>query len=97
MFNEGRIDVIDQLMAPNYQEHNPMPNQGPGLRGFKELISGFRTAFPDIQITVEDLISEGDRVVGRLTSKGTHKGDFMGMAATGKQFNCRPSAIMGHI
>ena len=67
-------------------DHNPPPTTKPGLEGMKEMFHMFFNAFPDIHIEVEDLIAEGDTVVMRATTTGTHQGDFMGIPATGKRF-----------
>lgn len=85
VFNKGNMAVINELLAPNLVEHNPFPGYPPGLEGFKQGVAAFRKGFPDLHITVDDLIAEGDKVVIRSTMSGTHKGDFMGTPATGKQ------------
>ena len=86
-FSKGNLDVIDELIDPNMIEHSQVPGQEPGLDGFKKLVTMFRTTFPDLQSTVEDLIAEGGMVVGRMTTSGTHRGEFMGMAPTNKRFS----------
>lgn len=85
VFNQGKLGTADELGA-GYIEHSPIPGQGPGIEGFKQMVQMFRGAFPDLRVTLEDLIAEGDRVVGRMTTSGTHKGQFMGLAPTGKRF-----------
>ena len=84
VFNQGKLATADEL-GTGYVEHSPMPGQGPGIEGFKQMVQMFRDAFPDLQIRIEDLIAEGDRVVGRMTTSGTHRGTFMGLAPTGKR------------
>ena len=66
-------------------EHSPLPGQAPGAEGLKQIMGMFFAAFPDLHGTIEDEITEGDKLVQRMTSRGTHKGDFMGIAPTGKQ------------
>ena len=67
-------------------DHNPVdPNIPPGIEGIKQTVPMFRTAFPDLQFNIVDLIAEGDKVVSRLTIQATHKGEFMGISPTGKQ------------
>jgi predicted ester cyclase len=61
-----------------------MPGQAAGPEGLKQMSTMMRTAFPDLQVTTEDLIGEGDKVVGRFTARGTHRGEFMGAAPTNK-------------
>lgn len=85
-FNAGRLDVTDELVASDYVGHDPsLPEDVHGPAGVRELIAGYRAAFPDIQVTIEDQIADGDRVVTRWRATGTHKGELMGMPATGKQ------------
>jgi steroid delta-isomerase-like uncharacterized protein len=83
-WNEGNIAVIDQLYAPDYIQHEPPPETVNSSDDLKQYVSMFLAAFPDLHHTIEDLIAEGDKVVWRLNSKGTHKGPFMGIPATGK-------------
>jgi len=83
--NQGNSDVADELFVTNYVNHSIPPGQPQGLAGEKQFIATFRTAFPDIQFTIEDLIAEGDKVVGRVTWRGTHKGELMGIHPTGKK------------
>ena len=85
-FNAGRLDVAEELVASDFVGHDPsLPEEVRGPAGLKELIAGYRTAFPDIHVTIEDQIADGDRVVTRWSAKGTHQGELMGMPATGKQ------------
>ena len=75
-FGTGDLSTFDEVIAPQYVEHNPAPGQGPGPEGMKQLATMMRTAFPDLQVTVEDLIAEGDKVVARWTFTGTQQGDL---------------------
>ncbi len=85
-FNQGRLDVTEELVASDYVGHDPsLPEEVRGPAGVKEVIAGYRAAFPDIQVTIEDQIAEGDLVVTRWRATGTHQGELMGMPATGKQ------------
>ena len=86
-FSQGNYDVFDELVADNFQNHDPSapPDLPPGREGLKELARFYRTAFPDAQVTVEDQIAEGDRVVTRYSARGTHQGDFAGIPATGRE------------
>ena len=83
-WNKGNLAVVDQLYAPEYVQHEPPPETVNSSEALKQYVSMFLSAFPDLYLTVEDLIVEGDKVVWRLNSKGTHKGPFMGIPATGK-------------
>ena len=84
VFNAGKIELIDELFAPNFVDHDPS-NPLPGLDGVRQLVSMYRGAFPDLRLTVEDEITEGDKVVTRFTGRGTHKGPLMGIPPTGKR------------
>jgi len=83
-WNKGNLAVIDQLYAPNYVEHGLQPETVNSSEALKQEVGMFLTGIPDLHFTIEDLIAEGDKVVWRLNSKGTHKGTFMGIPATGK-------------
>ena len=81
--NEHKVDAIDHLFSANFRHHFPPPAR-PGLAGFKDVGRMMNGAFPDVVVTEEDLIVTTDRVVERSSAKGTHRGDFMGNAPTGK-------------
>ncbi len=83
--NKGNFAAVDELVAINFIDHNAPPEISPGPEGIKQTFTMFRNAFPDLNVTVEDMIAEGDKVVARITLRGTHKGEFMGIAPTGKQ------------
>jgi predicted ester cyclase len=82
--NQNKPDVFDELIASTYVNYN-FPAPAPGVEGFKMVIGLFRAAFPDIQITLEEELAEGDKVSTRGYFTGTHTGDFQGIPATGKQ------------
>ena len=84
-FNKKNLAIIDELIAPNCVEHNAFPGQAPGIEGVKQTIGMFLAAFPDMRVTVDDMIAEGDKVAVRYSGRGTHRGELMGIAATGKQ------------
>jgi steroid delta-isomerase-like uncharacterized protein len=76
--------TIDDIFLPDVHIRTPLPVQSPGAQAIKEVFVRLHHAFPDLHVTVEDLIEEGDRVVGRNSIKGTHRGEYMGFSATGK-------------
>jgi len=84
--SKGNLDLIDQLVDPNVVEHDELP---PGLtpdrEGVKQFFAMFRSAFPDLRFQIEDLLADGDRVAARVTVSGTHRGEFAGLAPTGKE------------
>ena len=79
----GKLDVVDELIGPDYVNHDFPDAAGP--QGFKHMIATFRAAFPDLVFKVEEVIGEGDRLASRGTWRGTHRGTFMGLPATGRQ------------
>lgn len=81
--NQNRLEVFDELIGDTYINHN-FPAPAPGREGFKQVIAMFRSAFPDLHVTIEDQVAEGDRVAARGRMAGTHRGEFMGIPATGK-------------
>jgi steroid delta-isomerase-like uncharacterized protein len=83
--SEGKTEVIDELCSQDFVDHNPLPGTSPDLAGIKDFVAQIRAAFPDLQMTADDLIVEGDRLAVRSTMRGTHEGDFMGIPATGKK------------
>jgi predicted ester cyclase len=88
IFNaKGNLDAAaEEIYAPNYMSHQPAGNEDlRGLEAIKQFAAGLRRAFPDLQITIEDQIAEGDKVVTRLSSRGTHRGELWGIAPTGRE------------
>jgi steroid delta-isomerase-like uncharacterized protein len=83
-FNAGDLDEAGSVFAPNAVIHNSGAPDPLDLEGFKQFGGVFRTAFPDGKLTIEDLIVEGDKVVSRITYRGTQTGDMMGIPPTGK-------------
>lgn len=82
-----RIDVLDDFLAPNYKRYLSPLTEPLSLGGQKQRLAGFLTAFPDVQLKVEDLVADGDRVAFRSTMQGTHQGVFQGLQPTGKKFS----------
>lgn len=86
IWNLGALDVVDEVISGEYLGYIPaMPEPVHGTEGFKQLILMYRTGYPDVHVSVDDLIAEGDRVVARWTSRGINTGDLMGMPATGRE------------
>jgi steroid delta-isomerase-like uncharacterized protein len=85
VFNQGNVNAIDELVAPDFIEHEELPPGIPTDReGVKQLSIMLRSAFPDLKATIDDVLAEGDKVVARMTWTGTQKGEFMGIPPTGK-------------
>ena len=88
LWNQGDLAVADQILTPDYAAHDPgTPGRGerPGPAGEQQVVQMYRTVFPDLYFTVEDQITEGDKVVVRWISHGTHRGELLGLAPTGRQ------------
>jgi steroid delta-isomerase-like uncharacterized protein len=77
-------NTIDELVEPDAQIRTPLPIEATGAQILKEVFGRLHRAFPDLRVTVEDVIAEGDKVVGRNSVTGTHQGEYMGIPPTGK-------------
>lgn len=82
---QGNIDVIDEISAEDIIDHSPL-GEIQGRDELKEQAKYLLSAFGDFSATVEDIIAEGDTVAMRVTLRGTHEGEFMGIEPTGKEF-----------
>ena len=86
VWNRGNMSVLDELMAPEFVDHDPgVPGLPAGREGVGQWVTMVREAFPDVHFTIDDQIAEGDHVVTRWTARGTQRGAFMGIPASGKQ------------
>jgi predicted ester cyclase len=82
--NTGDLALLDKFVAPGYTEHS----EGfQGVEPFKQQVAAFRAAFPDLRVSIEELLIDGDRFASRTTVTGTHTSDLMGMPATGKRIS----------
>ena len=90
--NQGQIDSSAQFVWEDVVEQVPFPGQGPGIDGLKDVFGGFRAGFPDIHFAIEEQIVEGDKVLSRFEWTGTHRGEFLGVPATG-----RPVKVWGMV
>jgi steroid delta-isomerase-like uncharacterized protein len=85
-FNSGNLAVVDELVAPEFVNHDAaLPEPTRGIEGAKANITAYREAFPDLRLTIEQQLAEGEFVTTRWSARGTHQGELMGMAPTGKQ------------
>lgn len=95
VISEGNLDLIDELVSPDFVEHEVFPGlPTTGPEAPKAFFRLFRAAFPDLQMTPDELIAEGNKVVARATVSGTHKGEFMGMPPTNKGFKVQAIDII---
>ena len=83
-FHSGNLTGVDEIFHPDFVDRST-PEQPPGTDGVKDYISMVRTGFPDITITIEDLVAEEGKVVVRTTWRGAHLGEYEGISPTGKQ------------
>lgn len=84
VWNKGDLDRIDELIAPDALFKDPASGDYQGPEGARELVTMYRTGFPDTHFTIEEQVAEGELVTTRWTASATHEGDLMGIAATGK-------------
>jgi steroid delta-isomerase-like uncharacterized protein len=93
-FNQGRLEVFDEICSPDVVSHDPAePEDLRGLDAQKERVSKYRTAMPDLEITLEDVFAGDDRVATRWTVRGTNDGELDGMPPTGRKVEVRGISI----
>ena len=81
---KGNLDVVDEILADDFIDHTPFPGVPPTRDGVKMLFGYLRSVFPDLRVTIHEQIADAQKVATRKTFEGTHRGDFMGVAGTGK-------------
>ncbi len=86
LYNRGDFSSLAELFTPSYVVHDPaLPDLPPhGLESLKSRINAYRRAFPDLYVTVEDVVADGDTIAFRWSARGTHRGELFGLAATYK-------------
>ena len=77
--------VVDDFFATDFVSHNNPPGFPPGVEGVKRFFETFRDAFPDVSVEIDEIVADGDRVAVATTFTGTHEGELMGMAPTGRR------------
>jgi steroid delta-isomerase-like uncharacterized protein len=86
VLNGGKLEVIDEIVSPDFVEHQELPpGVPPGREGVAAFVTTFRDAFPDLECKVEGMIAEGDEVWVHAVMTGTHKAELAGIPATGKK------------
>jgi steroid delta-isomerase-like uncharacterized protein len=84
--SSGNLGWLDEVTSPDYVDHDPVfPEDIHGIEDLKETMSGYLDAFPDLKMSVEDQVAEGDKVVTRWVAQGTHQGELMGVAPSGNR------------
>ena len=94
VFNEGNLDLLDELVADDFVEHEEFPGLPPGKEAVRAFATMLRDAFPDARFTIDDEIVEGDKIVTRSHLEGTHRGEFLGMPPTGLKINIQAIDIV---
>lgn len=84
VWNRGNLAAMDRYFTADHLDHSAPPGQGEGLAGLQPIFAMFQSAFGEIQVSVDDQIAEGDMLVCRNTFRGTHRGSFFGIPATGR-------------
>jgi steroid delta-isomerase-like uncharacterized protein len=92
-FNEGNVDAVDELVTDSYVRHDPNSPEVRGPEQEKQLIAMYRSAFPDLHFTIEDMVAEGDKVVIRVAIHATHEGELLGIPPTEKQLTFTSTEI----
>ena len=85
MWNTGNLNIVDEIYAKNFVNHYPFDPSVRDLESFKKFVTECRKGMPDLNVTIEDMIAEGDKLACRWVCSGTHKVDFFGIPATGKK------------
>jgi predicted ester cyclase len=93
VFNKGNLAAVGELHAAKFVLHGPGGMELNGSTEAKEYVRGFRAAFPDVCVTVENMVAEGDYVADRVSITGTHRGDWTGIAPTGKRVTITCNAL----
>jgi steroid delta-isomerase-like uncharacterized protein len=83
VINKGNLAVADEILSGDLVDHTAYPGVPPNREGRKTTIARLRGAFPDLRITEDEMVGEGDRLVIRHTIRGTHQHDFLGIPPTG--------------
>lgn len=89
----GNLQALNDIFAPNVVDHDPAPDQGRGPKGFVDFFTTLRTAFPDLKVTVDHIVQDENNLAMAYQIHGTHKGDFLGIAPTGKTITARGMQI----
>ncbi|HNB51041.1 MAG TPA: ester cyclase [Anaerolineales bacterium] len=94
LWNTGKVETADEFVSADLIDHSLPPGLPSGLLGFKLLVGGFRAAFPDLHISIDHLMAQGDKAAARVTFRGTQQGEFQGIPATGKSFSMGAIGIL---
>jgi steroid delta-isomerase-like uncharacterized protein len=87
VYNKKNLEIIPELIDRNFIFRSPGVREVKGPEGFKRMVADEQSAFPDVRLTINDMVAEGDRMAVSFTYAGTHKGEFLGIPPTGKKFS----------
>lgn len=88
VWNQGNLDAVEKYIADSYTEHDPsVHDELRGPEAYRRNVESFLTAFPDLEVTIEDSIVEGDKIAMRQRFRGTHTGEFVGIEPTGAEID----------
>ena len=96
VFTGGNLELIDELIDDDFVEHEEFPGLPPGKEAVRYFVTATQEAFPDLTDDVEDLIAEDNKVASRVRVSGTHKGEFMGIPATGNKVDFQVIDILAY-
>jgi predicted ester cyclase len=91
---KGNVSAVDEFMAADYVEHPRPSTLPPGAEGLKQLILAYRTAFPDLKLTLDDIFAEGEMVTCLWSTRGTHLSDWYGIPPTGNHFTATGISVL---
>jgi predicted ester cyclase len=94
VINQGNLAVADQIFAADYIDHSARPGSPTGPVAVKPVVAAFRAAFHELDETIEDMVAEGDKVALRFRAAGVHRGEFRGIAPTGRRVQWTGLAIL---
>src|SRR5919205_2052932 len=94
LWSTGNVALADEFVRADLLDHTLLPGLPSGLAGFKLMVRGFRAAFPDLRITIEDLLAQGDKAAARMTFRGTQRGEFQDIPPTGKSITMSAIALL---
>ena len=86
LFERGNMDAVDELVAPDFVNHEAPPDNPQGRQGLRETVTWLRGLWGPMTFDIEDEITDGDKVVARVVMHGRHVGEFLGREPTGKEF-----------
>lgn len=94
VMQQGNWATLDELVAPDFVDHQPAPGQAAGSAGIKQFVTGLRAAISGLQVSVEHMIAEGNMVAAHVVCRGKHTGELMGMPPSGKDVVMRVSDLV---